>query len=535
MVTFDAYAARSCPLKPLYAMSDIARPPAVKRVLPPGVAAFRDQVAEGLLAGPGRVTDLRMQGIAATTAMEQGADVVIGGQLPDDEEEHRCGWVPLLVRDPDGGYRPVLIRFQRILQAGESLSYSSLDTPMTPATLQGHSYRWLSRFDNAIQLAHYWRMLDRLGYACATPTGGVVGLDDLGDGPAIAWVPLTSTDEAAAGGDVPDTLGTYDREFAALVEVAGKIADGATAETLNIEPARTRECEWCDWWPACEARLPADDFSVRLPLSHLNRPEILILRDAGVRSVADLGACDVDGLLETAFPASDHPTGLDARLRTAQHRARLIAEGVELERTSAGPISLPRAALEIDIDLETSREDRVYLWGFWITDTETSESGYHPFAAFEHLDDASEIALARTALRWLRELVEGRDALVYHYSDYETIRIARLAGAAGDAAITWADQWAREHFVDLFPLVKSHFFGAHGLGLKVVAHAGAGFSWRDPDPGGLNSMKWFEEALSAPTPEARDAARRRVLEYNEDDVRATAELRRWLRTLDEPG
>ena len=44
------------------------------------------------------------------------------------------------------------------------------------------------------------------------------------------------------------------------------------------------------------------------------------------------------------------------------------------------------------------------------------------------------------------------------------------------------------HFVDLFTLVRAHFFGTNGLGLKTVAHAGAGFSWRDDDPGGLNSQ-----------------------------------------------
>jgi predicted RecB family nuclease len=64
-----------------------------------------------------------------------------------------------------------------------------------------------------------------------------------------------------------------------------------------------------------------------------------------------------------------------------------------------------------------------------------------------------------------------------------------------------------------------------------VASAGAGFHWRDDDPGGLNSMRWFEEAVHAPNKDIREQARTRVLEYNEDDVRATWHLRRWLRTL----
>jgi predicted RecB family nuclease len=56
-----------------------------------------------------------------------------------------------------------------------------------------------------------------------------------------------------------------------------------------------------------------------------------------------------------------------------------------------------------------------------------------------------------------------------------------------------------------------------------------GFSWRDDDPGGLNSQLWFAEAVHGATNEVRAQARRRVLEYNEDDVTATNQVRAWLR------
>ena len=84
--------------------------------------------------------------------------------------------------------------------------------------------------------------------------------------------------------------------------------------------------------------------------------------------------------------------------------------------------------------------------------------------------------------------------------------------------------------MDLFSVVRENFFGANGLGLKVVASAVADFAWRDEDPGGLNSQSWFADAVHAGDALARERARVRVLEYNEDDVRATWHLRRWLRT-----
>jgi len=57
---------------------------------------------------------------------------------------------------------------------------------------------------------------------------------------------------------------------------------------------------------------------------------------------------------------------------------------------------------------------------------------------------------------------------------------------------------------------------------------GLGFTWRDDDPGGANSMAWYELATEAPDAETQSRYRQRLLEYNKDDVRATLFLRDWL-------
>ena len=59
----------------------------------------------------------------------------------------------------------------------------------------------------------------------------------------------------------------------------------------------------------------------------------------------------------------------------------------------------------------------------------------------------------------------------------------------------------------------------------MVAVHGAGFAWRDEDPGGLQSQLWFEQAVAGDR-----AAEERLLAYNEDDVRATKAIRSWLLT-----
>jgi predicted RecB family nuclease len=130
--------------------------------------------------------------------------------------------------------------------------------------------------------------------------------------------------------------------------------------------------------------------------------------------------------------------------------------------------------------------------------------------------------------------------VVYHYSDFEMVKIATLAARTPDGPVGWAKSWDRATasrrstaaagFCDLWAVVKTHFFGAHGLGLKVVASEGAGFHWRDDDPGGLNSQRWFLDAIHAETADIAASARQRVLDYNEDDVIATARVRAWLRS-----
>ena len=106
-----------------------------------------------------------------------------------------------------------------------------------------------------------------------------------------------------------------------------------------------------------------------------------------------------------------------------------------------------------------------------------------------------------------------------------------MARSSGSEQLGWAVDWARQRFFDLFTVIRTHFFGTQGLGLKVVASKAAGFGWRDASPGGLNSQAWFEQAVGGESAAVRASARQRVLEYNEDDVEATWHVRRWLRGL----
>jgi predicted RecB family nuclease len=80
---------------------------------------------------------------------------------------------------------------------------------------------------------------------------------------------------------------------------------------------------------------------------------------------------------------------------------------------------------------------------------------------------------------------------------------------------------------DLFGAVREQFLCAHGKGLKTIAPA-AGFTWRDPEAGGENSMRWYRDAVGLDGAAPDPTQRARLLRYNEDDVRATWTLRHWM-------
>jgi predicted RecB family nuclease len=86
---------------------------------------------------------------------------------------------------------------------------------------------------------------------------------------------------------------------------------------------------------------------------------------------------------------------------------------------------------------------------------------------------------------------------------------------------------ASAQWVDLLAEIRRQFVAPGSLRLKELAGA-IGFSWRDPEPGGENSMAWYRAAVDAGTTDHARQLARRVIRYNEDDVLATRALRQWI-------
>ncbi len=583
-IVLDAYAARSCPVK-THNRFDATLPDirggsrlggtrsapdentADEHLLElfAGGKAFEVEMLGRIAAGASGVVDLRSPGeefsrepidltartAATAEAVASGAAIILGPALPLDLAGHRSGRPDLLVRGPsrdDGGpgYLPVEVKRHRVMEtftgSGAAVRLSTLDRPLPDQALDLTEWTIKSSRDgDLLQMAHYWRELDAAGWASAgAPVAGLIGTDQLpgAGGYGISWIDLrvkmlrTFSRTSPDGWRLRSPLERYDHEFGFRVKVAqvaqqriGAVDDPAPMVT----PIVVRECDHCLWWSVCAPQLPEDDLSLRISKSPLDVREIASLRALGIETISDLAGADIDDLLVRYLPEVRHRDGAEGRLRLAARRANLMVTGVDLERVSDGPIELPASRLEIDLDIETTSDDRVYLWGFLVDDG-ASEPRYVEFSRFDDLDPAAEVDLARAALTWLDDLLAGvPDGLVFHYSDFEPVHIGRLAARSRDPEFVALGRRVNARTVDLFTTVRQNYFGANGLGLKVVARSGPGFDWRDGEAGGLNSQRWFAEAIGTGDDGVRNAARRRVLEYNEDDVRATHALRSWMR------
>jgi len=80
--------------------------------------------------------------------------------------------------------------------------------------------------------------------------------------------------------------------------------------------------------------------------------------------------------------------------------------------------------------------------------------------------------------------------------------------------------------VDLSPLTTNAFaFPTHGEGLKDIARF-LGFDWRQGDVDALASVALYSRWIDSKGTDA--AAKQSILDYNEDDCRATMVVYDWL-------
>jgi predicted RecB family nuclease len=522
-------------------------------------------------------------------AIGEGAIVVAGGRLPVDHEAHRVGEPDLLVRDGEG-YLPVDVKSHRSLEkpkkSGEGTALvSAIEEPFPSAATADPDHDPRMHLGDLMQLAHYRRLLECAGLASTgRNVGGICGSEGI-----IVWYDLDESRldppeyfESASAGPL-SAMELYDLEFAHRLEVhlaaEAHAEDGAAP--LLAEPIACKQCEMCRWRDWCDERLEeASDLSL---ISGVNVIRRRLFKVHGVGDLRDLAALDwttaelarnvdlvdllarADGLppitpLANVIPnrtkqlenlaalglsTVGHLAGLD--LRTSElcgAGATNLATQIDLARARTGltpayrrrgvdVVAVPRGDIEVDLDMENTN-DGCYLWGALVTDRRgpTADVTYLSFATWDPDLEAGEQAAFEQFWSWFSGQravahAEGLTFRVYCYSrsaeEGQMKRIADLLGRRDEVD----ELLASEDWIDLYDIVRSQLVTGRGMGLKEVAPL-AGFAWRADEIGGTLAMVEYDVAVGDADELERATAQKWILEYNEDDVRATAALREWL-------
>ncbi|HET6706732.1 TM0106 family RecB-like putative nuclease [Amycolatopsis sp.] len=449
-------------------------------------------------------------------AFADGARYIWGALLPVDPAGHRRGGIDLLVRT-GRGYVPVLVVRHRITDRGAGAIVTEL-TDLDPAHRKADEGRKVrSQPRDQFRLVHIRRMLQTLGQADeSSALGGVIGLD----ADVVVWHDLTAG--TWPGGR--NALTEYQARFADRLAIATAAANG---EEPLAEPSRVLECRRCPWWPTCEVVL-TETRDVSLVVRGEDAVE---LRRAGVSTVDKLAALDPAG-----EPPEVNWTGVTFPDAVVLARAWL-ADLTLVRRVDR--VEVPRADVEVDVDMESFGDAGAYLWGCLLSGADIGvPQGYRAFATWDPLPTDDEARSFAEFWAWLTDVRERTEAagLTFRAYCYNALAENRwLFGSVerfGDhpgvptkkVIQSFVDS---EEWVDLFRSVTDQFLCSHGKGLKVIAPV-AGFSWRDPEAGGEASMRWYRDAVGMDGEKPDDEQRERLLRYNEDDVLATRALREWI-------
>lgn len=305
-----------------------------------------------------------------------------------------------------------------------------------------------------------------------------------------------------------------------------------------------RECLTCEFSEHCQVELEAiDDVSLT---RFTSIDQQVALRDSGVRTRSQLARLDpLRAQSARSRPAADALVVEDRlgrkfdRLDELIYRARAHVRDSALRILDPALMGCPTADVEVDVDME-SYDDATYLWGAHVTlnrPLDGAVPGYTTFVEWGELTRDAEARNFAAFWTWLSDLrercaVQGRSFAAYcFWAQAEDGAMNRaveepLAGGPTSADLNEFRQLAPPAWIDLHDLAKGQIQTEGPLGLKQLA-ASAGFQWRDVNPSGEASMMWYEVATRGGDDEAA-TSRQRILDYNEDDCRATKALRDWL-------
>ncbi|MFO0764643.1 MAG: TM0106 family RecB-like putative nuclease [Patescibacteria group bacterium] len=305
----------------------------------------------------------------------------------------------------------------------------------------------------------------------------------------------------ADGERIPFRASSFLSEFHEIVEQIERMRDGECPD-----PVFRKSClDISPWGAACE-HLAKSTNDIAL-LYNVDVRKLKALRSFGIRTIED--AANLDPLaLEGQAP------GLTIRaLEAVQRQARsVMTESVFIR----APFFDEVRGLEIHFDIESHPPtDADYLYGFWIP----SEQKYLSFVA-ESPEEEGE--MWQEFLAWIETLPS--EYTIYHYAPYEVQRLRQLSRRYHTEENPWLAKFML-NMIDIKDIVSDHLvFPLPFYSLKAIGRF-LGFAWEGEVHSGGESVLAFDKWMEKGDRTILDS----IIQYNREDVRATAHLIEWIR------
>ncbi|MEY9418037.1 putative RecB family nuclease [Bradyrhizobium japonicum] len=287
-------------------------------------------------------------------------------------------------------------------------------------------------------------------------------------------------------------------------------------------PGYASVCKLCHWHTFCLAELTEADDLTLIPLLRRSDRDTMRERIATISAFSDINPHEFIRGKKTAF------AGIGAERFRMLHARSVMLKSPSPKPYLRGPIRLDVFSLELFFDIEVDPFRGIcYLHGF--VERRNGDNNSERFEGF-FADEATPGA-ERDAFAAALDYLDSRaGAGIYYYSKYERTIYRKLQQKYPDIC---SPEYVEKIFdpqraVDLYGdvVLKATEWPTRDHSIKSLAKF-LGFAWRDTHPSGAASIEWYDRWCRGGDP----VIRQRIMDYNEDDCRASRVVLDGIRAL----
>ncbi|MCU0549686.1 MAG: TM0106 family RecB-like putative nuclease [Leptolyngbya sp. Prado105] len=295
------------------------------------------------------------------------------------------------------------------------------------------------------------------------------------------------------------------------------IAAVAGEQEPEVFISRSR-CSLCHWFSHCYAIAKSEHHLSLLPgVTQSRYLQLQALNITTLEALAEIPATQLEPL--PGF-GSETARKLTRQARSTLQNVALLGESSAAHTVGKRPFVVPKiptAAIELYFDIEAEPSlNLVYLHGVLVVDRIQQTETFHPLLA-ETPEEESRVWQKLLDLMWAYPT-----APIFHFCPYESQTMERLGKLFETPDELIKPLLAR--FIDLHDSVtRSVTLPVESYALKHIARW-VGFDWRDSSANGAQSIYWYAQWLATGDRRYLDS----IVIYNEDDCRATYQVKEWL-------